>query len=104
MHKTPLYQKIQSPMSEPITPPPAASTEPTTKDSPTYLAKSLVSKFRKKTSPLTSFLYKHLDDDGMGSVRHSLKVLLVFSAVMTLFQFIVQSLNLLQFGGTIFLN
>lgn len=66
--------------------------------------KSLVSKFRKKTSPLTSFLYKHLDDDGMGSVRHSLKVLLVFSAVMTLFQFIVQSLNLLQFGGTIFLN
>lgn len=61
--------------------------------------------FLKKTlNGISVFLDKILKDKGTPNVARSLITIFVFSLFMTLFQFIVQNLNVLQFGGPLYLN
>ena len=61
--------------------------------------------FLKKTlNEISVFLDKILKDKGTPNVARSLITIFVFSLFMTLFQFVVQNLNILQFSGPLYLN
>ena len=59
---------------------------------------------KKVLSGISSFFDKMLSDGGKPSIIRSLITIFVFSIIMTMFQFVIQNSNVMQFSGTIYLN
>lgn len=66
--------------------------------------KNLATSIKKFSAKISSFFDKILSDGGTQSTIRSLITIFVFSIIMTLFQFIVQNFNIMQFSGTFYMN
>lgn len=53
---------------------------------------------------IIKYLYKYFNDNGKPCVHRSLILIFLFSIQMTMFQYVIQGSNLLQWDGAIYLN